>query len=834
MNAKLKNLSLASSPGGGGSEPDTDVHCFQSLYHKDHSVLSLAATEDYIFCGTQGSCIHVWGAQDFLPRTVLRGHMGSVFALALDTAHHTLYSGSGDGTVRAWNTETLTCQFVLHSGPNVGDILSLAYCVEFDTLFMGCQNTSIQWFSPSATDASPKSSGELESISHNSKFFDSATSQTFALDLDPSVEHYMVYDQNIQPHSHYGHVYALTLGTLPNSDAVVLFSGSGDGQAKLWTVQADGIRPLRSLKGEIANIFSMTLSEGLLFCGCQDGAIKIWDLETYHLMWVLKAHADDVLSLTSNHQHLVSASADGTIKIWDKNFECLHTLAAHEGIILAMITANGYLVSGGSDQVVKFWDIPSHIATVPPSPLPPLYRHAMLATLERWVTYPSISGNPRYQQDCRRAARFLKTLMEQLGAESYLVPGAYGHNPLVFGKFMVSSHTSPLHSPTQDPPPSPAAPTVLVYGHYDVFSVDEDLWDSPPFQMSGRNGYIYGRGVTDDKGPILAMLYAVHELLQERSLPVNVCFLIEGEEENGSIGLKEAVASVREAVGRPDVVLLSNSYWMGEELPCLTYGLRGSIQATVNVVGKRQQDVHSGVSGGAVTEPLQIMLKLLSNLADSDGKVTSIPGFQADVLPVSDQEKQYYQEIIHRTGAESPSVEQAQQRIQGLMSRWRYPALTVHKIEVSGPHNNDSIIPHTAQASVSMRIVPNQSMEDITRLFTNHLEILFAAQKTDCELKIEIRKQANWWLGDTANRYFKAAEKAVEKHWGTKPIYIREGGTIGSVPWLESFFGASAVNIPLGQSSDQAHLCNERIRLKNLLVGKDVIKDFFRSFGDTI
>ncbi|RKP34448.1 hypothetical protein BJ085DRAFT_21959 [Dimargaris cristalligena] len=826
------------------------MQCYQSLYHKDHSVLSLAATQEYIFCGTQGSCIHAWGAQDFLPKKVLTGHTGSVFSLVLDVGHHTLYSASGDGTVRAWDTTTLTCRFVLHSGPNVGDILSLAYCPQFDTLFMGCQNTSIQWFSPSSPDSRPKSPKELEHISQNSKFFDSATSQTFALELDPSVEHYVVFDNNIQPHSHYGHVYSLLLGSLPNQGAdPVLFSGSGDGEVKLWSVSASGISPLRSLKGDITNIFAMTLSEGLLFCGCQDGLIKIWDLETNQMMLRLKAHSDDVLTLVSAYPNLYSASADGSIKIWDRNFQCLWETDGPEGIVLTSILSGPYLVTGSSDQVVKFWHLPEHALGVPPSPHSSLTRPALLTTLEKWITYSSISGSPRYQHDCRRAARFLKTTCEQLGAESRLIPGGYGQNPLVFARFRANAPPDltnlslhPGRAPSATDSPSPGSknaetPTVLVYGHYDVFSVDESLWDSPPFEMHGRDGFLYGRGVTDDKGPILAMLYAVFELHQAQELAHNVEFLIEGEEENGSVGLKEAVQGAGGLFGRPSVILLSNSYWIGEDLPCLTYGLRGAIHSTIQVICDRK-DVHSGVSGGAVVEPLQIVLKLVSQLVDDQGRV-SIPEFYDSVAPPQRVEDTYYRQIVQRIENRPLDEAELEKLKARLMARWRFPSLTVHKVDVSGPQSNDSIIPHSAQASVSLRVVPNQAIDTVAAQFTEHVQRLFdqlfpglsPASASGCRLNVTIRNTADWWLGDTTNAYFQAAEQAITNQWGTKPMYIREGGTIGAVPWLEHHFESSAVNIPLGQSSDQAHLSNERIRLKNLLKGKEVMKDFFRGIG---
>lgn len=340
------------------------------------------------------------------------------------------------------------------------------------------------------------------------------------------------------------------------------------------------------------------------------------------------------------------------------------------------------------------------------------------------------------------------------------------------------------------------------------------------------------------------------ELLKEGRLDVNVIFLIEGEEESGSVGFYSAVEQNKALFEDVDMILLSNSYWLGEDVPCITYGLRGVIHANVSISNKRP-DLHSGVEGGAVSEPLIDLIHVLGKLVDNNKKVL-IPGFYDHVSPVTEAEERLYDPIVewmrtseatqsstrthHSTIASSPIIgiekSDPQQQVidhdpeklkQQLMSRWRYPTLTVHKIDVS--INNPTIIPRSAQAAVSMRVVPNQTISEICTQFENYVHQVFSEiQGSDNMISVKIESAAEHWLGDLNSKYFKAVEKAIENEWHLKPLYIREGGSIPAVRWLEKFCNAPAVHIPFGQSSDQAHLHNERIRLLNLRAGRRIVK----------
>ncbi|RCH87437.1 hypothetical protein CU098_007221, partial [Rhizopus stolonifer] len=610
-------------------------------------------------------------------------------------------------------------------------------------------------------------------------------------------------------------------------------------------------------------ILCLALSEdGYLFCGVQGGDVQIWDLETHQMIRSVMAHTDDVLAVTIRGSGFVSASADGSIKFWSEGFQFRESLGDHQGIVLSLTSSGNNLISGSNDHSIKFWDMPTYSPYAEPfrRPSSQHIEHAtaftndtMLYVLEKWVAMRTVSGSHEYMEECRRGARFLKNILQQLGAHSRMIPGVCGRNPLVYGKFTGKKRSSTKKE----------IPTVLIYGHYDVIAAENenDLWGSDPFTLTGKNGYLYGRGTSDNKGPIIASLFAVSELLKEGLLDVNVIFLIEGEEESGSAGFYEAVENNAELFKDVDMILLSNSYWLGEDVPCITYGLRGVIHAKINISNNRA-DLHSGVEGGAVSEPLIDLIHVVGKLVGHDKKVL-IPGFYNNVSPMTEIEEKLYDPIVewmrtsetaqsstrtHHSTIASPNLgnqaecEETQCKFaaeqfdankmkQQLMARWRYPTLTVHKIDVS--INNPTIIPRSAQACVSMRVVPDQSITDICAQFEQYVTNVFHQDlASDNTIQVTIESAAEYWIGDLESKYFKAVEKAIEHEWKIKPLYIREGGSIPAVRWLEKFCHAPAVHVPFGQSSDQAHLHNERIRLLNLHAGRRIIKHLLSTLPD--
>jgi di- and tripeptidase len=376
----------------------------------------------------------------------------------------------------------------------------------------------------------------------------------------------------------------------------------------------------------------------------------------------------------------------------------------------------------------------------------------------------------------------------------------------------------------------------------------------------------------------MAAIYAAHELANEQSLDSDIIFLIEGEEESGSRGFEKAIQSRKDLIGDVDWILLANSYWLDDHVPCLTYGLRGVIHATVQVESKHP-DLHSGVDGSELLdEPLKDLVMLLSKLTGRHGKV-QIPGFYDPILPLADDEKALYTEITQTLLRNNPDLGDPEELAQSLMRRWREASLTIHRFQTSGPENS-TIIPRLAKAALSIRLVPNQEASEVAHALQTFLQSEFADLDSKNSLTVTIDHQAEPWLGDYTNELFQTLESAIMDVWGPslnqrresikppltspplsprpspatsstlagssdaptptsslpssspapsrKPLYIREGGSIPSIRFLEKEFGAPAAHLPCGQASDSAHLDNERLRLVNLYNCQKIFKKVFR------
>jgi di- and tripeptidase len=455
------------------------------------------------------------------------------------------------------------------------------------------------------------------------------------------------------------------------------------------------------------------------------------------------------------------------------------------------------------------------------------------------------------------------------------------HNPVVFAKFPGNPATSGERK------------KILFYGHYDVVAADNNKgnWIINPFEMRGINGYLYGRGVSDNKGPIIAALYGVVDCLNEKSLDADVVFLIEGEEESGSRGFKDAVRRHKDLIGDVDYILLANSYWLDDEVPCLTYGLRGVLHATVKVESNHP-DVHSGVDGSfMMDEPLFDLTSILAKLKGLHNRI-QIPGFYDNILPLTEAEEARYDDIAETLIRRNPELGPAETLKASLMARWREPNLTIHRYKVSGPEG--SLVSSQASAAISLRLVPNQEVDDVILSLKAFIEEAFSTLDTHNHLTITIDNQADPWLGDPENEIFKTLEEAIMKVWGPigegrststpgprnptrkmtngisspslkptpattltltngsdhtslaalstdsatvppsqpkigrKPLYIREGGSIPSIRFLEKEFNAPAAHLPCGQASDSAHLDNERMRLNNLYKSREIFKWVFK------
>ncbi|KAK9477873.1 hypothetical protein V1514DRAFT_282087 [Lipomyces japonicus] len=792
-----------------------------SLIHKwqhSKSILSLAASEHYLFAGTDCNEILVFDTDSYEQKAVLTGHGGSVLCLDVCNARSLLFSGATDSILKIWDTETLQELYTIYSVFDIGDIFAVLYSPALETVFFGSQNASIQWCNLTTIDRHTSQDKSGLPSNRFSKFFNSsgpggvkniARTDLTALSVPQKLIELPYH--NVVPYAHNGYVYTLVRYRPPNLTGTAvseeyILSGGGDGNVNVWAMRSGNLVRIKSLINN-DSILCMTVFDTFLYCGLTGGAINIWDLDALQLIKSAKGHVEDVLSIAVHNNCIFSGSASGYVRKWSRDLALGSRWHCHDGLILSTIAftrdKRSLLVTGGNDNSVVLWDITdtfhgkSHNLS--------FANDQLLHSLASFVSFKTVSGSPDYRADCRRCATFLKSLLKKFGASSQLLVTEDNRNPIVYGKFAANAAEK-------------TDSTVLFYGHYDVIEAEgSDKWETEPYELSGLNGYLYGRGISDNKGPTMAAIFAAAELFQERELQTNVVFLIEGEEECGSAGFKSVVSAQHDLIGTDiDWILLSNSYWLDDNVPCLNYGLRGVVHLQVQVRSDRP-DLHSGVDGGIDREPLMDLTKLIAKLSDDSGKV-QVPSFYDPVRPVTDAELALYEQI-GKTSSIGLSKEL-------LMAKWRLPSLTVHAINVSGS-SNQTIIPHVATANISLRLVPDQDTDDLAASLENFLQSQFASFESSNHVSIKITKRADAWLGDPENAAFKTLAKAVRHEWGVDPLYIREGGTIPAVRFLEKEFEAPAAQLPCGQASDHAHLDNERLRVLNLYRAKSIWRTTF-------
>lgn len=426
-------------------------------------------------------------------------------------------------------------------------------------------------------------------------------------------------------------------------------------------------------------------------------------------------------------------------------------------------------------------------------------RDRYVAELGALLAIPSISALPAHVGDVRRCAEWLGGEMERIGLENVRLIDTPG-NPIVYGDW--------LHAA--------GAPTILFYGHYDVQPIDPvELWESPPFEATVRDGEIYARGAADDKGQVFMHLKAIEAFLKQTSrLPVNIKLILEGEEEVGSRHLDRFVAD-NKAMLAADVVVVSDSAMFDRGVPSICYSLRGLSYYQIDVRGTTS-DLHSGVFGGAVANPAMVLAQILAQMRDKSGRV-KIPGFYDDVMPLSDEERRAWQAL--------PFSEKRYRKELGAPKLFGEPGYTVLErvwarptFEVNGllagftGEGAKTVIPATAMAKISMRLVPNQNQERIGKLFEDYLRKV--APKT-VEVTVTALHGGQPWITDYDNAYIQAAGRAIEKGFGKPPVFCREGGSIPVISTFQQQLGLPAVLFGVGLPDENAHAPNERLDLGN-------------------
>ena len=443
------------------------------------------------------------------------------------------------------------------------------------------------------------------------------------------------------------------------------------------------------------------------------------------------------------------------------------------------------------------------------------HKDRFLKELFELLRIPSVSADPKYKADVLKTAEKVKQSLEKAGADNVEVCETAGY-PVVYGEKLIDS----------------SLPTVLVYGHYDVQPAEPfELWDTLPFEPEIRQDNIFARGACDDKGQMYMHVKAFELMMQTNTLPCNVKFMIEGEEEVGSDNLGIFVANNKERL-KADVILISDTSIIANDTPSISVGLRGLSYVEVEVTGPNI-DLHSGVYGGAVGNPINILCDMISSLFDENRHIT-IPGFYDDVEELSDEvrtemAKAPFDIELYKKGLE----------VDGLTGEKGYtpaehtsirPTLDVNGIW--GGYIGEgakTVLPSKAYAKISMRLVPNQDTDKITALFQKHFE---AIAPDSVKVKVTPHHGGNPVVIPTDFPAYQAASKAMEDTFGKKPIPQRGGGSIPIVALFEEELGLKSILMGFGLDSDAIHSPNEHFGVFNYLKGIETIPLFYKYFAE--
>lgn len=437
-----------------------------------------------------------------------------------------------------------------------------------------------------------------------------------------------------------------------------------------------------------------------------------------------------------------------------------------------------------------------------------------LSELFELLRIPSVSADSKHKEDVRKAAEYVVQKLKEAEADKVQLMETKGH-PIVYGEKLVDA----------------SKPTVLVYGHYDVQPPDPlPLWTSPPFEPTVRDGKIYARGSADDKGQFYMHVKAFEIMMKHNLLSCNVKFMIEGEEEVGSDNLGTFVKENKSLL-KADVILISDTSLISLDQPSITAGLRGLSYMEVEVTGPNR-DLHSGVYGGAVANPANVLAKMIASLHDENGRVT-IPGFYDKVAELSAAEREALNnapfdlnEYKKELGIDEIQGEKGYTTLERTGIR---PTLDVNGIW--GGYTGEgakTVLPSKASAKISMRLVPNQHPDEITKLFTNHFVSI--APKS-VKVKVTAHHGGEPAVTPTDSKAFKAAAKAFEEVWGKSPIPTRDGGSIPIVALFKKELGLDTVLMGFGLDSDALHSPNEHYGIKNFLIGIETIVAFYKYYS---
>ena len=438
-----------------------------------------------------------------------------------------------------------------------------------------------------------------------------------------------------------------------------------------------------------------------------------------------------------------------------------------------------------------------------------------------FLKIPSISADTNYKNSVRKAAEWLSNSISKTGCENVEIIETKGH-PIVYGEKIIDEKL----------------PTILIYGHYDVQPPDPlDLWDNPPFEpvikktKNHPEGAIYARGACDDKGQTFMHIKALEIMISKNELPCNVKLMIEGEEEVGSSNLEFFVKENQKKL-KSDVILISDTGILNNDQPSITTGLRGLSYMEVKLTGPNR-DLHSGLYGGTVANPINVLCQMISSLKDENNKIT-IPGFYDDILDVSDSERKEMSKVpfdleLFKKSLSIGSV-YGEKGFTTPERKSIRPTLDVNGIW--GGYSGEgakTVIPSEANAKISMRLVPNQNWKKISELFIKHFKSI-APKSVNVDIKTHHGGQA--YVTPTNSIAYKAAHLAYKKSFGKPPHSVRDGGSIPIVPMFEEVLGCKTILMGFGLDSDSIHSPNEHFGVFNFFKGIETIPYFHKNFAE--
>jgi len=443
------------------------------------------------------------------------------------------------------------------------------------------------------------------------------------------------------------------------------------------------------------------------------------------------------------------------------------------------------------------------------------HKSHFLENLKAALRIPSVSAQPQHKADVRRCAQHIADHLKSIGMTRAEVVATPGH-PVVYAEWLGA----------------PGKPTALLYGHYDVQPVEPlELWKTPPFEPTERDGKLYARGACDDKGQVYMHLSAIEaHLAANKKLPINLKLVIEGEEEAGSESLESFLTGRRKELDA-DVILVSDTTMLAPDQPALTYALRGISYTQIEVVGPAR-DLHSGEFGGAVMNPANALATIIAGLKDADGRIT-VPGFYDKVRDLTPSEREAYANVpfdekgfLAETGAPVPFGEKGRSTLERIWSR---PTLDVNGMW-SGytGEGSKTVLPSFAAAKVSMRLVPDQDPNVVFAAFEKHVRALAPPA---VKVTVKDLHGASPWITSPDHPMLQAAIRALARAWTKKPALIREGGSIPVMATFQRTHDLPCILMGFGLHDDQVHAPNEKFSLSSFHGGTKSCAYLYEELG---